>query len=79
MAGVLKGFDPLQNLVMDETVEYIRGMIGIMMDFFDFLDGSDPSTLTDETRDLGLIVCRGTAVVFISPAEWTEEKVNPFL
>ena len=25
-AGILKGFDPLLNLVLDDTVEYLRGM-----------------------------------------------------
>ena len=24
-AGILKGFDPLLNLVLDDTVEYLRG------------------------------------------------------
>lgn len=25
-AGILKGFDPLLNLVLDDTVEYLRGV-----------------------------------------------------
>lgn len=27
-AGVLKGYDPLLNLVLDDTTEYMRGMCG---------------------------------------------------
>ncbi|CAM9558451.1 unnamed protein product [Heterosigma akashiwo] len=64
--GILKGFDPLVNLVLDECVEYIR-------------DPDDPYRLTDETRTLGLVVCRGTQVSLISPVDGTEEIANPFL
>lgn len=34
--------------------------------------------MTDETRTLGLIVCRGTAVMLVSPEDGTEEIANPF-
>ncbi|KAK9803430.1 hypothetical protein WJX72_012170 [[Myrmecia] bisecta] len=63
--GVLKGYDQLLNLVMDETIEYLR-------------DPEDPLRLTDQTRTLGLIVCRGTAVMMVSPTTGTEEIPNPF-
>lgn len=63
--GVLKGFDPLVNLVLDETVEYLQ-------------DPDDPFKTTDKTRKLGLIVCRGTVVMVISPVEGMEEIANPF-
>ena len=43
--GILKGFDQLLNLVLDETKEYLR-------------DVDDPLRITDETRNLGLIVTR---------------------
>eukprot|EP00794_Sanderia_malayensis_P002388 gene2388-2749_t len=66
VSGVLKGFDPLLNLVLDNTTEYIRDM-------------NDPYKLTDDTRRLGLSVCRGTAVVLICPMDGTEEISNPFM
>ncbi|GJP34901.1 hypothetical protein CLOM_g19382 [Closterium sp. NIES-68] len=64
--GTLKGYDQLINLVLDEAVEYER-------------DPEDPLRLTDQTRPLGLIVCRGTAVMLIAPTDGTEEIANPFL
>uniref|UniRef100_A0A8D8LM72 U6 snRNA-associated Sm-like protein LSm7 n=1 Tax=Cacopsylla melanoneura TaxID=428564 RepID=A0A8D8LM72_9HEMI len=65
-SGVLKGFDPLLNLVLDNTTEYLR-------------DPDDPFKLTDDTRLLGLVVCRGTSVVLICPVEGTEAIPNPFI
>mmetsp|Transcript_23663 Transcript_23663/g.30688 ORF Transcript_23663/g.30688 Transcript_23663/m.30688 type:complete len:101 (-) Transcript_23663:257-559(-) len=64
--GILKGFDPLVNLVLDECVEYLR-------------DPDDPYRVTEETRTLGLVVCRGTQVSLISPVDGMEEIANPFL
>ncbi|XP_046364495.1 U6 snRNA-associated Sm-like protein LSm7 [Haliotis rufescens] len=65
-AGVLKGFDPLLNLVLDGTTEYLR-------------DPDDPFKLTEDTRHLGLVVCRGTSVVLICPSEGMEAIANPFV
>ena len=64
--GVLKGFDPLLNLVLDDTVEYLR-------------DPDDPMKLTDDRRPLGLVVCRGTSVVLVCPADGMEQIANPFV
>ncbi|XP_068711691.1 U6 snRNA-associated Sm-like protein LSm7 [Montipora capricornis] len=64
--GVLKGYDALLNIVLDNTTEYLR-------------DPDDPFKLTDETRQLGLAVCRGTAVVLVCPADGMEPIANPFL
>ena len=66
MTGVLKGYDQLLNLVLDETVEYLR-------------DPEDPLKITDQTRTLGLIVSRGTSVMVVSPLDGTEPIANPFL
>uniref|UniRef100_A0A8C5LPY8 U6 snRNA-associated Sm-like protein LSm7 n=1 Tax=Leptobrachium leishanense TaxID=445787 RepID=A0A8C5LPY8_9ANUR len=55
-SGVLKGFDPLLNLVLDGTTEYMR-------------DPDDQYKLTEDTRPLGLVVCRGTSVVLICPQD----------
>ncbi|CAI2175405.1 7977_t:CDS:2 [Funneliformis geosporum] len=63
--GSLKGYDPLLNLVLDDTEEFLR-------------DPED-NRLLNEARLLGLIVCRGPAVILISPLEGTEEIDNPFL
>jgi len=62
--GTLKGYDELVNLVLSDTTEYIL----------------DPSTMqpTDETRKLGLIVCRGTQVQRVVGEEGREEIENPF-
>ncbi|GAB5035847.1 u6 snrna-associated sm-like protein lsm7 [Nannochloropsis oceanica] len=66
VSGILKGFDQLINLVLDESKETLR-------------DPADPYRLTEDTRDLGLLVCRGTQVSLISPVEGTEEIANPFV
>jgi len=63
--GILKGFDQLLNLVLDETKEYLR-------------DVDDPLRITDETRNLGLIVTRGTSVMVVSPLDGLKEIENPF-
>ena len=42
-------------------------------------DPDDPYKLTEDTRDLGLVVCRGTSVVLICPADGMEQIQNPFI
>ncbi|XP_038045820.1 U6 snRNA-associated Sm-like protein LSm7 [Patiria miniata] len=66
VTGILKGFDPLLNLVLDGTSEFQR-------------DPDDPYKITEDTRDLGLVVCRGTSVVLICPADGMEQIANPFV
>lgn len=63
--GVLKGYDLLLNLVLDDCVEFLQ-------------DPEDPSVITDKQRKLGLIVARGTAVTVINPFDGTQEIENPF-
>ena len=41
-------------------------------------DPSDPGRLSGETRNLGLCVCRSTAVILLSPDEGFEEIANPY-
>lgn len=65
-AGVLKGFDPLLNLVLDDTIEYVR-------------DPDEPYKIAEDTRNLGLVVCRGTSVVLICPQDGMESIQNPFI
>uniref|UniRef100_A0A7E4VIG4 Sm domain-containing protein n=1 Tax=Panagrellus redivivus TaxID=6233 RepID=A0A7E4VIG4_PANRE len=63
--GVLKGYDTLLNLVLDDVTEFLR-------------DPDDPFRLTGETRQLGLIVCRGPCITIVGPADGVEEIENPF-
>lgn len=41
-------------------------------------DPEDPLRVTEQTRGLGLIVCRGTSVMTVAPSDGTEEIENPF-
>ena len=59
-------FDQLLNLVIDSTSEQLRDM-------------ESPFGPPTETRQLGLVVCRGTSVVLISPQDGMEEIPNPFI
>lgn len=88
-AGILKGYDPLLNLVLDNTTEYLRGdftnCISSLYDYryllmcLFFLDPDDPYKLNQDTRMLGLVVCRGTSVVLICPVDGMESIQNPFI
>ena len=64
--GILKGFDQLMNLVLDNTIEYLR-------------DPEDAQKLTNDTRSLGLVVCRGTNIILICPQDGMEQIANPFV
>jgi U6 snRNA-associated Sm-like protein LSm7 len=66
LRGILRGYDDLVNLVVDECDEFLR-------------DSEDLSRLTDKTRKLGLIVVRGTQVSLVSPDDGFEEISNPFV
>jgi U6 snRNA-associated Sm-like protein LSm7 len=63
--GTLKGYDPLLNLVLDNTIEHIKDL--------------ETDQYTSKTRSLGLSVLRGTAIILISPVDGSEEIENPFL
>lgn len=90
-AGILKGYDPLLNIVLDNTVEYLRGILRcVFLQLYMsitlqshhkiyFLDPEDSFKLSEDTRQLGLVVCRGTAVVLICPADGMEAIPNPFI
>jgi U6 snRNA-associated Sm-like protein LSm7 len=60
------GYDQLLNLVLDQTIEYLR-------------DPDDEYKISEDTRQLGLVVCRGTSVVLICPLDGMEEIPNPFV
>ncbi|XP_037806547.1 U6 snRNA-associated Sm-like protein LSm7 [Lucilia sericata] len=65
-SGILKGYDALLNLVLDNTIEYLR-------------DPDEPFKPSEDTRNLGLVVCRGTALVLICPQDGVEAIPNPFI
>ncbi|KAK4949425.1 U6 snRNP-associated protein Lsm7 [Elasticomyces elasticus] len=64
VTGMLKGYDQLMNLVLDNVKEITKGMY----------DEGNTST-----RSLGLLVARGTLLVLISPVDGSEEIENPFV
>ncbi|KAI5956408.1 lsm7 [Candida jiufengensis] len=66
VTGILKGFDQLMNLVLEDVKEQIR-------------DPEDEDVLTDKTRDLGLVVVRCTSLLTISPVNGSEIIDNPFV
>ena len=63
--GLLKGFDTLFNLVLENCVETLR-------------DPNDPYKPTDKVRTLGTVVARGSQVMLISPVEGCEQIENPW-
>ncbi len=44
-----------------------------------YVDPDDQYKLTEDTRQLGLVVCRGTSVVLICPQDGMEAIPNPFV
>ena len=50
-----------------------------LLTFYLFLDPEDDETLTDKTRDLGLVVVRCTSLLTISPVDGSEIIDNPFI
>lgn len=88
VVGTLMGYDPLLNLVLDNTVEYLKGKtwnryvyISSVLTFdyyYFFIIDLETDYVTSKTRELGLAVLRGTAVILISPLDGMEEIENPF-
>ena len=85
------GYDKLDNLVLDDSIEFLRGMDwncyllptynNIWYNFSlapVLLDPNDLNQLTDRTRPLGLVICRGTQVSLICPSDEMQEIANPF-
>eukprot|EP00768_Dysnectes_brevis_P000753 gnl/Dysnectes_brevis/1170_a1304_3934.p1 GENE.gnl/Dysnectes_brevis/1170_a1304_3934~~gnl/Dysnectes_brevis/1170_a1304_3934.p1 ORF type:complete len:108 (-),score=18.18 gnl/Dysnectes_brevis/1170_a1304_3934:48-371(-) len=52
LKGILLGWDRLNNLVLDNAIEFLRNPL-------------DSSKFSGETRELGLTVTRGTAFTYI--------------
>ncbi len=66
VTGILKGWDYLVSLVLDDAVEYLR-------------DPLDPTVITDKTRKLGQVICKGQSVMTLCPTDGMEEIANPFI
>eukprot|EP00347_Sterkiella_histriomuscorum_P006446 403352746 len=66
VTGILKGADPTSNLVLDDAIEYIR-------------DAKDPYNITEQTRELGFLVARGTTILSIATEEGAFINIeNPY-
>lgn len=80
VVGTLMGYDPLLNLVLDNTTEYQKGLCYLYVKVANLLPSVDLETgyITENKRELGLSVLRGTAIILISPFDGMEEIENPF-
>ena len=65
VTGILRGYDQLLNLVLEDAVETLR-------------DVEDHTVLTRTERKLGTTVCRGTSVMVVSLSDGLQEVANPF-
>ncbi|KAJ9112283.1 hypothetical protein QFC19_000702 [Naganishia cerealis] len=83
VVGVLKGYDQLQNLVLDEVREEPTGKLTSTcesaVDRLKCIDIPRRQTEGRPGRKLGLVVLRGPTIVVISPVEGYEEVANPFV
>jgi small nuclear ribonucleoprotein (snRNP)-like protein len=76
------------NLVLDEVKEFMRGMFVLFASpVFRCIPRTQCTNVmgptddegNEETRNLGLVVARGTLLTMISPVDGSEEIENPFL
>jgi U6 snRNA-associated Sm-like protein LSm7 len=76
VTGILKGYDQLLNLVLDDVTEEILGEQGSIL-----LQPSPTTTSEPEpqVRSLGLVVLRGPTITLLSPVDGLEEIANPFV
>ncbi|KHF99094.1 U6 snRNA-associated Sm-like protein LSm7 [Gossypium arboreum] len=95
VTGTLKGYDQLLNLVLDEAVEFLRdqddplkttdqtrrlGLINYYDMYFGFIIYIPwPVALVTKSKNQPRNVCRGTAVMLVSPTDGTDEIANPFI
>ncbi|KAL7067442.1 putative U6 snRNA-associated Sm-like protein LSm7 [Cryptosporidium serpentis] len=66
VTGILRGYDGVTNIVLDDTKEFL-------------LDPEDLTNTTSEQRNLGLLVVRGTSILMIAPLDGSEYIENPFV
>ncbi len=63
ITGTLKGSDNANNMIVDDTIEYLRGNITRKNRYN--LDPDDPYKITDKKRELGLIFVKGSLVIIL--------------
>lgn len=82
MTGVLKGYDQLLNLVLDDVTEDLQCELAslktnaqnsLLIPFL--LPAPVPQP---HTRKLGLVVLRGPTITVLNPVDGFEEIDNPF-
>lgn len=78
MTGVLKGYDQLLNLVLDEVEENLQTGMRTSYCHFERLTSPTESDADPQTRKLGLVVLRGPTITLLSPVDGFEEIANPF-
>ena len=76
VTGILKGYDQLLNLVLDEVEEEVQGSFVHLLYPTLFLS-LEPEP-EPHTRALGLVVLRGPTITLLSPVDGSEEIANPF-
>lgn len=79
VTGVLKGYDQLMNLVLDEVEETIAGKSLYILKSLVLTvpSRSDPES-GDRQRRIGLAVLRGPQITILSPVDGFAEIANPF-
>lgn len=80
MTGVLKGYDQLLNLVLDDVEEQVQGNDTYSLPCY--VSTNRNSAVPDpepRTRILGLAVLRGPTITLLSPVDGLEEISNPFV
>jgi len=75
VSGILKGFDQLLNLVLDQVEEEPSGKASNHQSTLPLTSFTE---FQQTPRQLGLAVVRGPTVTLISPAEGFEEIADPF-
>ena len=78
VTGILKGYDQLLNLVLDEVQEEVQGAsVDRHLDVSCLIRVKiEPET---HIRSLGLTVLRGPTITLLSPVDGLEEIANPFM
>ncbi|KAG2121303.1 U6 snRNA-associated Sm-like protein LSm7 [Suillus clintonianus] len=77
VTGILKGYDQLLNLVLDEVEEQINGAV-ISTPLLHTTD-SRSTEPEPQSRMLNLVVLRGPTITLLSPVDGSEEIANPFV
>ena len=79
VTGVLKGYDQLLNLVLDDVEEQVECMCFCLLSFHILKINPAQSVPEPRVRSLGLVVLRGPTIILLSPVDGSEEIANPFL